>query len=153
MAVAFQCQSQVQYGGVASCHLDYDLSLFIKLSFYKHYADGCTYIGHLDDENINTIISYAKKKNLSITDEYFQTDEDIYNYAMDMLLRECKQSAEGVYHNLNTLESRQGSQVPFTSINFGRDTSPEGRLVSKSMLNASIDGIGKFHRTSIFPIS
>ena len=153
VAVAFQCQSQVQYGGVASCHIDTDLIPYIKLTFYKCYADGCKYIGHLDDENINTIISYAKKKNLSITDEYFQTDEDIYNYAMDMLLRECKQSAEGVYHNLNTLESRQGSQVPFTSINFGRDTSPEGRLVSKSMLNASIDGIGKFHRTSIFPIS
>lgn len=43
--------------------------------------------------------------------------------------------------------------MPFTSINFGTDTSPEGRLVSKSLLQASINGIGKFHRTSIFPIS
>ena len=153
VAVAFQCQSQVQYGGVASCHLDYDLNLFIKLSFYKHYADGCKYIGHLDDEQIKTIIAYAKKKSLSITDEYFTADEEIYTYAIDMLVKECEQSAQGLYHNLNTLESRQGSQVPFTSINFGRDTSPEGRLVSKSMLDASIDGIGKFHRTSIFPIS
>lgn len=153
VAVAFQCQSQVQYGGVASCHLDYDLNSFIKLSFYKHYADGCKYIGHLDDEQIKTIIAYAKKKSLSITDEYFTADEEIYTYAIDMLVKECEQSAQGLYHNLNTLESRQGSQVPFTSINFGRDISPEGRLVSKSMLDASIDGIGKFHRTSIFPIS
>lgn len=50
-------------------------------------------------------------------------------------------------------ESRAGSQVPFTSINFGTDTSPEGRLVSKSLLQASINGIGKFNKTSIFPIS
>ena len=153
VAVAFQCQSQVQYGGVASCHIDTDLAPFMKLSFYKYYADGCKYIGHLKEETIKSFISYAKKNNLSIDDDYFKKDKEIYAYAMDMLIRECKQSAEGVYHNLNTLESRQGSQVPFTSINFGRDTSPEGRLVSKSMLNASIDGIGKFHRTSIFPIS
>ena len=72
---------------------------------------------------------------------------------MDMLDREGKQSAEGLYHNLNTLESRQGSQVPFTSINLGRDKTIEGRLVTKWMLNASINGIGKFHLTSIFPIS
>ena len=88
VAVAFQCQSQVQYGGVASCHLDYDLNSFIKLSFYKHYADGCKYIGHLDDEQIKTIIAYAKKKSLSITDEYFTADEEIYTYAIDMLVKE-----------------------------------------------------------------
>ena len=70
-----------------------------------------------------------------------------------MLEKEGKQAAQGLYHNLNTLESRQGSQVPFTSINFGRDTSPEGKLVSKWMLEASLDGIGKNHSTSIFPIS
>ena len=44
------------------------------------------------------------------------------------------------------------SQLPFTSLNLGRDTSPEGRMVSKSLLEASLDGIGKFHKTSIFPI-
>ena len=76
-----------------------------------------------------------------------------YNYALKQLEREGLQSAQGLYHNLNTLESRQGSQVPFTSINFGRDTSTEGRLVSKWMLQASLDGIGKHHLTSIFPIS
>ena len=51
---------------------------------------------------------------------------DAYNYAMKQLEREGKQSSEALYHNLNTLESRAGSQVPFTSINFGRDTSTEG---------------------------
>ena len=58
-----------------------------------------------------------------------------------------------MYHNLNTLESRAGSQVPFTSINFGRDTSTEGRFVSRKMLESSLAGIGKHHLTPIFPIS
>lgn len=78
---------------------------------------------------------------------------DAYNYAMKQLEREGKQSAEALYHNLNTLESRAGSQVPFTSINFGRDTSTEGKLVQKWMLNASLAGVGKHHLTPIFPIS
>ena len=153
VAVAFQCQSQVQYGGVASCHIDTDLAPFVKLSFYKHYADGCKYIGHLEYEEIEDIITFAKNNRLSINDLYFKQDEEIYTYAIDMLKRECKQSAEALWHNLNTLESRQGSQVPFTSVNLGRDTTPEGRMATAAMLNASIAGIGKFNRTSIFPIS
>lgn len=152
-AVAFQCQSQVQFGGVGSIHTDIDLAPFVKLSFYKHYADGCKYIGHLDNDNVSKVVTYAKSNSLSIEDDYFKQDKDIYTYAIDMLNKEGRQSAQGLYHNLNTLESRQGSQVPFTSINFGRDTSIEGRLVSQWLMEASLDGIGKHHLTSIFPIS
>ena len=72
---------------------------------------------------------------------------------MKQLEREGRQSAEALFHNLNSLESRAGSQVPFTSINFGRDESTEGRLVTKWMLEASLSGIGKHHLTPIFPIS
>ena len=152
-AVAFQCQSQVQFGGVGSIHTDTDLKPFVKLSFYKHYADGCKYIGRLDDDYIKERIAYAKSHTLSINDKYFKEDSAVYAYAIDMLKREGLQAAEGLYHNLNTLESRQGSQVPFTSINFGRDTSVEGRMVSEWMMMASLDGIGEHHLTSIFPIS
>ena len=152
-AVAFQCQSQVQFGGVGSIHTDTDLKPFVKLSFYKHYADGCKYIGRLDDDYIKERIAYAKSHSLSIDDKYFKEDSAVYAYAIDMLKREGLQAAEGLYHNLNTLESRQGSQVPFTSINFGRDTSVEGRMVSEWMMMASLDGIGEHHLTSIFPIS
>ena len=55
-------------------------------------------------------------------------------------------------HNLNTMHSRAGAQVPFTSINFGTDTTPEGRLVSKMLLEATMNGLGH-HETPIFPIS
>ena len=75
----------------------------------------------------------------------------MYQYAMDMTKRELNQAVEGMYHNLNTLQSRSGNQLPFTSINYGTCTLPEGRMVIEALLNASIKGIGKLHRTSIFP--
>ena len=127
----------------------------MKMSFYKHYADGLKYLLLTADEDIESIISDYKNRNLSISDKELWTGEfyNVYEYAIDMLEREGKQAAQGLYHNLNTLESRQGSQVPFTSINLGRDTSCEGRLVTKWIMEASIDGIGQHHLTSIFPIS
>lgn len=62
------------------------------------------------------------------------------------------QAMEGLIHNLNTMHSRAGAQVPFTSINFGTDTTPEGRLVSKAFLEATMKGLGR-GETPIFPIS
>ena len=147
-AVIFQCQSQVQFGGVASAHLDFDLAPYVKKSFYKHFLDGLKYL--LIEKNYNLDIF---NDNLSIEDNNYKKYEQVYKYALDMTEKETNQAAQAFYHNMNTLESRAGSQVPFSSINFGRDTSPEGRMVSKALLNASIDGIGKNHRTSIFPIS
>jgi len=153
-AVAFQCQSQVQFGGVGSIHTDIDLAPFVKLSFYKHYLDGMRYLEGMDDEWIEVNRTDYKRDMPTINDpEYFELNSKAYSYAMDMLEREGQQSTQALYHNLNTLESRQGSQVPFTSINLGRDTSVEGRLVTKWVMEASIDGIGKNHLTSIFPIS
>lgn len=154
-AVAFQCQSQVQFGGVGSIHTDLDLAPFVKLSFYKHFADGIVYLDHYSREDADWILDQWKNSKRSIDDPYFKKsfNETAYQYAMDMLECEGKQAAQGLYHNLNTLESRQGSQVPFTSINLGRDTSFEGRLVTKWIMEASIDGIGRHHLTSIFPIS
>ena len=153
VAVIFQCQSQVQFGGVGTVHLDYDLAPFVKRSFYKHWQDGIKYIGQVyipDDVDV-----FQGAPDMSIEDypKDSANERHIYRYAMDMLNKEMKQSAEALYHNLNTLESRAGSQVPYTSINFGRDTSVEGRMESRVMLNASLAGIGKHHKTSIFPIS
>lgn len=148
VAVAFQCQSQVQFGGVGTIHLDYDLAPFVRMSFSKHFKEGLKWVEHESEEYINHVPDL-----IGIEDEEAKYHTEAYKYAMEMLEKEGSQSAQGLYHNLNTLESRQGSQVPFTSINLGRDTTPEGRMVTRWMLEASIDGIGKFHLTSIFPIS
>ena len=144
VAVAFQCQSQVQFGGVASAHIDFDLAPFVLKSFIKHYNDGLQWI------KMYPKLDFEPD---SIEDPRLTSNTTVYNYAIYMLEREGRQATEALFHNLNTLESRQGSQVPFTSLNYGRDTTPEGKLVTKWMLEASIAGVGKHHLTPIFPIS
>lgn len=154
VAVIFQCQSQVQFGGVGNLHLDYDLAPFVKKSFYKHMHQYLTDVEGIDENEATQILedfAPIEIDNQSLMSRYGLPEA--YQYAIRQLEREGKQSAEALFHNLNTLESRAGSQVPFTSINFGRDTSSEGRLVSKWMLEASLAGVGKHHLTPIFPIS
>ena len=150
-AVVYQCQSQVQFGGVGTVHADYDLAPFVKKSFRKHMENYFTDVEGLTKEDARLVIK-AKYEPCEIDNEAIKNTA-AYKFAMRQLDREGTQASEAMYHNLNTLESRAGSQVPFTSINFGRDTSTEGRFVSEKMLRASLAGIGKHHLTPIFPIS
>lgn len=154
IAVIFQCQSQTQFGGVGSVHLDFDLAPYVSKSFKKHLEHYFTDVQDFSEAQTENILKDFKDVSIDskeLTGIYGLPDA--YKFAMKQLTRELRQSGEALFHNLNTLESRAGSQVPFTSINFGRDTSSEGRLVSKAMLDASISGIGEFHLTPIFPIS
>lgn len=151
-AVVFQCQSQVQFGGVGTVHADYDLAPFVAKSFRKHMRNYLTDVEGQTEENADIILG----QHSPITMDNNKLREEMpvaFAYALKQLEREGTQASEAMYHNLNTLESRAGSQVPFTSINFGRDTSAEGRFVSEHMLKASLAGIGKHHLTPIFPIS
>ena len=151
-AVIFQCQSQVQFGGVGTIHLDYDLAPFVQKSFRKHIRNYLTDVENYSVENAEAIL--AQNSPITIDNETLKDSlPAAYSFAIKQLEREGTQSSEAMFHNLNTLESRAGSQVPFTSINFGRDTSTEGRFVSRKMLEASLSGIGKHHLTPIFPIS
>ena len=151
-AVVYQCQSQVQFGGVGTVHADYDLAPFVAKSFRKHMHNYLTDVEGQSDENADIILG---QHGPIVMDNHKLRQEmpAAFAYALKQLEREGTQASEAMYHNLNTLESRAGSQVPFTSINFGRDTSTEGRFVSEHMLKASLDGIGKHHLTPIFPIS
>lgn len=151
-AVIFQCQSQVQFGGVGTIHLDYDLAPFVKKSFRKHMHHYLTDVEGQSNENADIILNQFGPIELD-NHKLRQDMSSAFAFSLKQLEREGTQSAEAMFHNLNTLESRAGSQVPFTSINFGRDTSTEGRFVSRKMLEASLSGIGKHHLTPIFPIS
>ena len=157
LAVIFQLQSLQQFGGVSATHLDWTMVPYVRKSFHKHWIDGMEYIEdslnyresqyykeHFNKENIPTI---------SIDDSVYMSDifPNAYRYAMNMTERELAQAAEGLYHNLNSLQSRSGNQLPFTSINYGTCTLPEGRMVIKALLEGSIKGVGKHHRTPIFP--
>ena len=151
-AVIFQCQSQVQFGGVGSLHIDFDLAPLVAKSFRKHIHHYLTDVEGHSNENADIIMNSWEP--IILDNKVLKENHPAaYAFAIKQLEREGTQASEALYHNLNTLESRAGSQVPFTSINFGRDTSTEGRFVSRHMLEASLSGIGKHHLTPIFPIS
>ena len=147
VAVIFQLQSLQQFGGVSATHLDWTMVPYVRKSFYKHYKDGRKYINDdalfsLSDEEINS---------MDIEDYQIYSSDGAYYYAYDQTIKEVHQAVEGMFHNLNTLQSRSGNQLPFTSINYGTCTLPEGRMITQAILECSIEGIGKQHRTSIFP--
>lgn len=162
VAVIFQLQSLQQFGGVSATHLDWTMVPYIRKSFYKHFLDGVKYcqkgqmiglMGVYEDFDLSDAKETWIKTQASINDDVFTRNEIAYKYAMDMTIKEVHQAAEGLFHNLNTLQSRSGNQLPFTSINFGTCTLPEGRMVTKALLEVSIEGLGHLHRTSIFPCS
>lgn len=162
VAVIFQLQSLQQFGGVSATHLDWTMVPYIRKSFYKHFLDGVKYcqkgqmiglMGVYEDFDLSDAKETWIKTQASINDGVFIRNEMAYKYAMDMTIKEVHQAAEGLFHNLNTLQSRSGNQLPFTSINFGTCTLPEGRMVTKALLEVSIEGLGHLHRTSIFPCS
>lgn len=125
---------------------------YVRKSFYKHYKDGLHYIDSAKAGlEIKIVLTKDEAKNISISDTKTYNHKHSYEYAMDMTKKEVRQAVEGLYHNLNTLQSRSGNQLPFTSINYGTCTEPEGRMITQSLLEVSIDGIGKLHKTSIFP--
>ena len=147
VAVIFQLQSLQQFGGVSATHLDWTMVPYVRKSFRKHWNDGLRFMAFWP----------VTEKSLETEDkpinEYPNCDDykDIYRYAYEQTEKETQQAVEGMYHNLNTLQSRSGNQLPFTSINYGTCTSPEGRMVIKALLEGSIKGVGKLHKTSIFP--
>lgn len=149
VAVIFQLQSLQQFGGVSATHLDWTMIPYVRKSFYKHYKNGLKYI----NESLNPLYKEFTERMNDTTpiNEYTDVAPKAYQYAMDMTEKEVYQAVEGLYHNLNTLQSRSGNQLPFTSINYGTCTEPEGRMVTKALLDVSIKGIGKLHKTSIFP--
>ena len=151
VAVIFQLQSLQQFGGVSASHLDWTMVPYVRKSFFKHYKDGLKYLMDMSDEDINDDIDFPYPIDVSIDDRNMYHREKPYQYAVDMTRKELMQAVEGMYHNLNTLQSRSGNQLPFTSINYGTCTLPEGRMVIKALLDGSIEGVGKLHRTPIFP--
>lgn len=169
VAVIFQIQSLQQFGGVSATHIDHTMVPYIRKSFEKHYL--AEYIkDHPEFMDID-ILKIAHEElskwtekmvvkfftNSELKDEDFtfankeKLDSKYYQRALFDTTKEVYQAVEGLFHNLNTLQSRSGNQLPFTSINYGTCTELEGRLFTKALLEVSLKGLGKFGRTSIFP--
>lgn len=147
VAVLFQLQSLQQFGGASASHIDWTMVPYVRKSFYKHFLDGLKYVEKLEPD----AVVFPFDGDRSIEDKSYWDHPDAFRYAMNKTKQECHQAVEGMYHNLNTLQSRSGNQLPFTSINYGTCTLPEGRMVTRALLDVSIEGLGKLHKTSIFP--
>lgn len=106
LAVIFQLQSLQQFGGVSATHLDWTMVPYVRKSFYKHYIDGALYIEHKDatwlQQNIYDIINDPEcfSSEQSITSEWWKSEANIYQYAIDKTKKEIYQAVEGMYHNL-----------------------------------------------------
>ena len=110
LAVYMQVQSLQQFGGVAYTHVDWSGIKSLRWSFFKHLRDGKKYIKGEEWKLPKDC------ENISI-DDY--KDDPCYQYAIDMTNKDTLQGAEALIHNLNSLQSRSGQQLPFSSINYG----------------------------------
>lgn len=120
VAVIFQLQSLQQFGGVSATHLDWTMVPYVRLSFWKHYKELMTAAvnfdvdyfiknGALDDTLKGLQDKSIDSKDVSIESESYIKYSKIYSLAYDATVKELEQAVEGMYHNLNTLQSRSGN--------------------------------------------
>lgn len=165
-AIAIQSSQNDYHGGQSIPNFDYSLAPFVMKSFRKYIVEQLKHVNiylKLNMNSLDEIIALIKnpgyitefdlEKTYETLENNFHLDQwyDIIGIAIDQTRDEAYQGAEGLIHNLNTMHSRAGAQVPFSSINFGCDTSQAGRLVTEATLKAQISGLGR-HETPIFPI-
>ena len=173
--IAIQSNQNDQHGGQAIPNFDYGMAPGVKKSYIKHFYDNLakaiTLLAKLDGDKIVASVKEQIQlqptldvdlkfkqmlKEILITNNI---DESILDEIIDFTIssayketdKETYQAMEAFIHNLNTMHSRAGAQVPFSSINYGMDTSSEGRMVMRNILLATEAGLGH-GETPIFPI-
>lgn len=177
--IALQSNQNDQHGGQSIPNFDYSMAPGVKKTFRRAFTDNLTkaieiYLEQEDGELLSkSIVKNAERETGEIAvfadgngfDEAVErllcdhTDERTAakimrftrKYAVKETRRNTYQAMEALVHNLNTMHSRAGAQVPFTSLNYGTDTSPEGHLVMECLMKATEAGLGN-GETSIFPI-
>ena len=167
-AIAIQSNQNDQHGGQSIPAFDYYMAPGVLKTFKKQYKAAISEL--LDYSGFDTFVNMNKindkidkldsiEFDLEYMDECAKDSDkvkEIFSKAYDIAYKKTDkrtyQAMEAFVHNLNTMHSRAGAQVPFSSINFGTDTSPEGRMVMKNYLYSVDAGLGK-NETPIFPIS
>ncbi len=167
-AIAIQSNQNDQHGGQSVPAFDYYMAPGVLKTFKRQFKqelyDLADYSGVLSLINMDKLVKEIDKLSsiefdLNIFESYQKDSPQLsrlfskaYEKAMEKTERKTYQAMEGFVHNLNTMHSRAGAQVPFSSINFGTDTSPEGRMVIKNFLLSTERGLGN-GETPIFPVS
>ncbi|MNW28183.1 Anaerobic ribonucleoside-triphosphate reductase [compost metagenome] len=142
VAIIFQSQQNAQYGGVSANMIDWDLAPYVEKSFHKHFNKALTYFIPDKDPAYKPVLG-----NIPQDEDYAKA----YYFAYNETVLETLQAAESLVHNLNTMSSRAGGQIPFTSLNYGTCTTPAGRMVIECILEATNKGLGN-GETPVFPI-
>ncbi len=167
-AIAVQSNQNDQHGGQSIPAFDYYMAPGVLKTFKRQFKqeiyDLADYSGFLEFINMDRLIKEIDKLSsiefdIHIFDSFIKESDQMnrlfemgYKKALEKTERKTYQAMEGFIHNLNTMHSRAGAQVPFSSVNFGTDTSPEGRMVIKNFLLSTEKGLGN-GETPIFPVS
>ena len=167
-AIAIQSNQNDQHGGQSIPAFDYYMAPGVLATFKKQLKQQIyDFLDLTDLDHFINMDKVAKEIDkfktididLSVFDSFTKDSKQAkrlfkkaYEKAYEKTDRQTYQAMEAFIHNLNTMHSRAGAQVPFSSVNFGTDTSPEGRMVMKNYLLATDAGLGN-HETPIFPIS
>ena len=149
-AIILQANQNEQHGGQAIPNFDWAMAPGVNKTYRKCVKSNIEHYNAFTGKNVK--IDEDKLAKLTYTQRIKGIPEKIFDMAIEDTKRQTYQAMEGLVHNLNTMHSRAGAQVPFTSLNFGTDTSPEGRLVNEQFLLATEAGLGH-GETPIFPIS
>jgi len=179
--IAIQANQNDQHGGQSVVNFDYGMAPGVKKTYYKRYRDNLSRAmelllgaedatdtvvgilkaveeetGRLPELSADAVFDKAVREKIAakvtVSDEQLTR---ILDFAREHAEKETDkatyQAMEALIHNLNTMNSRAGAQVPFSSINYGTDTSPEGRMVMRNLLLSTEAGLGN-GETPIFPI-
>ncbi len=151
-AIILQANQNEQHGGQSIPNFDYAMAPGVDKSFIKAINRNLEKYNEFTGKNLKVQLPEDLKFGDDERLKKLKVPETVITASNKDVEKQTFQAMEGFIHNLNTMHSRAGAQVPFTSINFGTDTSPSGRLVSKYLLEATMNGLGK-GETPIFPIS
>ena len=151
MCIIIQSNQNSMFGGQAIPLFEYDLAPYVMKSYFKNLKELAQYEGISLD--ISSLEAYSQDNNTIIDYNPFSSpiEQKIYQEARKLTEKQTYQAMEALIHNLNTMQSRAGAQTPFSSINYGTGTTPEQRLVIKSVLEATDAGMGS-GETPIFPV-
>lgn len=151
MCIIIQSNQNSMFGGQAIPLFEYDLAPYVMKSYFKNLKELAQYEGISLD--ISSLEAYSQDNNTIIDYNPFSSpiEQKIYQEARKLTEKQAYQAMEALIHNLNTMQSRAGAQTPFSSINYGTGTTPEQRLVIKSVLEATDAGMGS-GETPIFPV-
>lgn len=145
--ISLETAQNEMHGGQAIPAFDFYLAPFVK----KSYIEEIKILENINGQNYEHLYDYVIKDYVKEELDQKQGDERIVQHAINRTVSRVHQSMEAFIHNMNTIHSRGGNQVVFSSINYGTDTSPEGRCVIRELLTSTDEGVGN-GGTAIFPI-